>query len=71
MAGAKMNAADVMTDMRKRGCKVSYQTLVRGIDLGVYPFAILISTSPNGRRQYLILRKDYERWADEKLGGYV
>jgi hypothetical protein len=71
MAGAKMNVADVMADMRKRGCKVSYQTLVSGINIGLYPFVTLISKSKNGRRQFLIFRKDYERWADEKLGGYV
>lgn len=66
-----MNVADVMADMRKRGCKISYGTLVNGIDRGAYPFAMQIGESKNGRRQFLILRKSYEHWADDKLGGYV
>jgi hypothetical protein len=71
MAGAKMNVSDVMKDMRKRGYKISYGTLVNGIDMDVYPFANQIGESKNGRRQFLIFRKDYESWANEKLGGYV
>lgn len=66
-----MNVAEVMDDMRKRGCKISYGTLVNGIHEEAYPFATQIGESKNGRRQFLILRKVYERWADEYLGGYV
>ena len=66
-----MNVAEVMNDMRRRGFKISYGSLASGIESGVYPFAEVISVSKNGRRQYLIFRKDYEFWADGKLGGYV
>ena len=66
-----MNVAEVMNDMRRRGFKISYRTLASGIERDAYPFAMLISESKNGRRQFLILRKVYERWADENLGGYV
>jgi hypothetical protein len=65
-----MNVADVMDDMRRRGYKISYATLKNGIDKGVYPFATLISVTPNGRRRHVIFRVNYVSWADKYLGEY-
>jgi hypothetical protein len=71
MANAKMSLSEVMNDMRRRGCKISYGSLVSGADSGAYPFIKLLRVSENGRRTNLILRCVYERWAEEHLGGYM
>lgn len=69
MTGAKMNANDVMNDMRRRGVKISYSTLMRGAQIGIFPFMHIIKDT--GRRQTMIMRTEYEQWANEKIGGYV
>ena len=65
----KMTLANVCDDMRRRGMSISHKSLSNGIVSGLFPFGKLVCESEaTGRRTFLILRKDYTRWADENLG---
>lgn len=68
MAKPRMTIADVCRDMRSRGMGLTHKTVTDGIESGLFPFGRLLATNPSGRRTFLILRKDYEAWADENLG---
>ena len=63
----KMTTKEVCDDMRRRGCKIGEPSLRRGIELGLYPFGNLTNTGTTGRRVFLILRSNYEKWAAENL----
>ena len=69
-ASATMNVNEVMADMRKRGCRIAYGNLMNGVEMGLFPFVHTLAVSKGGRRSNMILRTEYERWADENLGGY-
>lgn len=62
-----MTLAEVVADMRSRGMKIKESTVSDGIASGIFPFGSILGVSPTGRRNFLILRCDYERWAEEKL----
>jgi len=63
----KMTTKEVCDDMRRRGCKIGEPALRQGIELGLYPFGTLVCTGETGRRVFLILRVNYEKWAAEHL----
>ena len=65
----RMTLDDVLNDMRSKGMPMSKKTLCDCLRQGVFPFAHTISTGTNGRNNYLIMRRDYEIWANEYLGG--
>lgn len=62
-----MTLDDVLDDMRSKGMPMSKKTLCECLRQGVFPFAHTIGTGPNGRNNYLIMRRDYEKWAEEYL----
>lgn len=62
-----MTLAEVVADMRSRGVKIKESTVSNGIASGAFPFGSVLSTGETGRRSFLILRCDYEKWAAEKL----
>lgn len=64
----RMSINEVCDDMRHRGMSVSHKTLSDGLVSGVFPFGELLGLSPTGRRSFLILRRNYEAWANENLG---
>jgi hypothetical protein len=47
--------------------KMGKKTLADAIESGYFPFGKVISTGANGVRNILIMRKDYENWADQYL----
>lgn len=59
---------DVLAEMRKRGMPIGQVTLSDGIADGTFPFGKVISTGKAGRRTFLILRRDFEKWAETYLG---
>lgn len=65
----RMTVNDVLTEMRKRGMPIGQGTLSDGIADGTFPFGKVISTGKAGRRNFLILRADFERWAKTYLEG--
>lgn len=67
MLKPKMTLLDVCNDMRSRGAGMTQKTVADGIESGAFPFGKILSVT-NGRRHLLILRKDYETWANENLG---
>lgn len=67
MKKARMTVHDVIADMRERGFPIGLKTLSAGIDQGLFPFIRVIGVGETGRRNLLILRKDYEDWAEEYL----
>lgn len=67
MGKFKMTLDDVVLDMRDRGMKMGKKTLADAIESGYFPFGKVISTGANGVRNILIMRKDYENWADQYL----
>lgn len=66
----RMTLDDVLDDMRAHGMSIGKPALIRCLKDGVFPFAHIISTGPTGRTDYLIMRKDYDAWADEYLKIY-
>ena len=64
----RMTLHDVCVDMRSRGFPIKENTLSDAIAAGAFPFATLIGTGKTGRRSYMILRTNYEAWANENLG---
>lgn len=68
MIRPKMSLLDVCKDLRSRGMGATQRTVADGIVQGVFPFGRVLSVSPNGRRTFLILGREYERWAEENIG---
>lgn len=69
MASPRMTVEDVSKDLRARGMPMSKDAVCHSIKSGAFPFAKIINVGKTGRATFLILRKDYEEWADEYLGG--
>lgn len=69
MAGARMTIKDVAEDMKRRGCGMTNSTIAKNIECGAFTFGKVIGIGETGRRTFLILRRDYESWADKYLGG--
>lgn len=67
MAGPRMTIKEVADDMRARGMGMTYKTITDNIASGVFPFGTVLNTGETGRRTFLILRRDYEAWADKSL----
>ena len=68
MAGPRMTIKEVADDMRRRGMGMAYKTITANIENGIFPFGTVLNTGETGRRTFLILRRDYEAWADRCLG---
>lgn len=68
MANPKMTLRDVCVDMRSRGFKIKADTLSKGIVAGVFPFGTVLGTGKSGRTTFLIIRRNYEEWADKYIG---
>ena len=64
----RMSVNDVLAEMRQRGMPIGQGTLSDGIADGTFPFGKVISTGKAGRRTFLILRRDFEKWAEDYLG---
>lgn len=60
----KMTVREVQLDLRDRGLQLSQSTVSKNIKSGAFPFGIVLGTGVR-RTSFLILRKDYEAWADE------
>lgn len=67
MQKPRMTIRDVCIDLRLRGAGMSQKAVSNCIADGIFPFGKVLSET-NGRRHILILRKNYEAWADENLG---
>lgn len=63
----RMTLDDVLADMRAHGMPMGKQTLMECLRTGVFPFATILGAGPTGRINFLIMRKDYDRWAAEYL----
>ena len=53
--------------MRTHGMSINNQTLSDGIAAGAFKFGTVISVGPTGKRNIVIMRRDYERWSEEYL----
>ncbi len=67
MAKPRMTVAEVCRDLRNCGMGLTHKTVSDGIASGLFPFGKLIGVNPSGRRTFMILRKDYEKWKEEAL----
>lgn len=67
MAKPRMSVNEVMNDMRSRGFPVSPKTFNESIDAGVFPFVHILGYTETGKRNLLILRREYEAWARDYL----
>lgn len=67
MAAPRMTIKEVADDMRSRGMGMAYKTITDNIANGTFPFGTVINTGETGRRTFLILRRDYEAWANRCL----
>lgn len=65
----RMTLDDVLLDMRSRGMPMHKKTLSDLLKSGAFPFAILASVGKTGRANFIILRSQYEAWAEENIGG--
>ena len=67
MASPRMTLDDVLADMRAHGMSMQKQLLSECLKQGIFPFAHILGIGPTGRTTFLILRRDYQKWADEYL----
>lgn len=63
----RMTLDDVLADMRANGMPMEKRVLSECLKKGIFPFATVLGISPTGRANFLIMRRDYERWAAEYL----
>lgn len=68
MPGPQMTHKEIMEDLRSRGFKIGLAAISKNLQTGVFPFGSVINVGPSGRITTLILRKDYENWANENIG---
>lgn len=69
MEKPRMTLDEVLTRMRKSGLSIGQIALANMLAAGELPFGRLIGTGPTGRRNFLILRADFEEWAKKYLEG--
>ena len=67
MASPRMTVNELLTDMRNRDFNISQKTLYEGIEAGIFPFVRVLGISTTGRRNLLIMRRDYNEWAEKYL----
>lgn len=68
MQKPRMTVNEVLKDMRSKGFSISPKTFNEGIEAGCFPFVSVLSQGEaTGRKNLLIMRKDYEAWANEYL----
>lgn len=63
----RMTLDDVLADMRANGMPMEKRVLSECLKQGIFPFAKIIGIGPTGRATFLIMRRDYEKWAEEYL----
>lgn len=63
----RMTLEEVCADMRTHGMSINNQTLSDGIAAGAFKFGTVISVGPTGKRNIVIMRRDYEKWSEEYL----
>ena len=63
----RMTLDDVLADMGSKGMPMEKRVLSECLKKGVFPFATVLGISPTGRANFLIMRRDYEQWAEEYL----
>lgn len=63
----RMTLDDVLADMRAHGMSMTKDVLSECLKQNIFPFAHIIGISPTGRANFLIMRRDYEAWAEEYL----
>ena len=68
MPGPKMTHKEVMEDLRSRGFHIGLAAISRNIQTGVFPFGTVVNKGVSGRVTTLILRTNYEKWADGNIG---
>lgn len=64
----RMTAEDIRQDLRTRGMPMSTALIYQCIKNGKFPFVTVLNVGVTGRISFLVLRKDYETWADENIG---
>lgn len=67
MKKPRMTLDDVLADMREHGMSMEKKALSECLKRGVFPFATVLGIGPTGRANFLIMRRDYEKWAKEYL----
>lgn len=67
----RMTLDEVATDMRSFGMSISKDILSHCLEQGVFPFGHVVGVSPTGARCFMIMRKDYEDWAQAYLVPYA
>jgi len=67
MKKPRMTLDDVLADMRAHGMTMEKKVLSECLKREVFPFATILKTGPTGRTTFLIMRRDYEKWAAEYL----
>jgi len=67
MKRAKLTVNEALGEMRKRGLSIGAKTFYQGMEQGMFPFVRVMGIGNTGRRNLLILRKDFEKWCDENL----
>lgn len=71
MRNPRMTTKELMEDMRGRGLPMTLATISECLKSGIFPFGHVLNEGTSGRTTFLILRKDYERWAEEYLDAYT
>ena len=62
----RMTLEDVVQELRRHGISMSKKTLADGTSQRVFPFGQEIRTGKTGRRTFIIMKADFEKWLEEK-----
>ena len=61
----RMTLDDVLEDLRAHGMNIGKDVLSNCLKQGIFPFGHVVGSAPTGRACFLIMRLDYQRWAEE------
>lgn len=63
----RMTLDEVLEDMRAHGMKMGKALLTECLKQNVFPFCKNV-TMESGQNNFIIMRRDYNEWADEYYG---
>lgn len=62
----RMTLEAVRTELGKHGMHMGNKAIAECIEQGIFPFGTVISTGKTGRRTFIIMKADFEKWLEEK-----
>lgn len=62
----RMTLEAVRAELGKHGMHMGNKAIAECIERGIFPFGTVISTGKTGRRTFIIMKADFDKWLEEK-----